>query len=75
MNEDEKTIKARKQLAVIGASCVAVVVFTLWLVHLPKVIAYNREHHPSTFSLFGKTPGSLHDAWNNVTQSFTSLQK
>ncbi len=75
MNEEEKTARARKQLALVGAVCIALVVFTLWLTNLPTILAYNRQNHPSAFSLFGSATNSLGQAWSNVTQSFTSLQK
>ncbi len=75
MNEEEKAAKARKQLAIIGTVCIALVVFTIWLLRLPTILAYNRQNHPSAFSLFGSATNSIGQAWSNVTQSFANSQK
>lgn len=50
MTEHEKVEKARKQLIMIGVICVALVVFAIWLISLPRTFTRNRAKFAPTTS-------------------------
>lgn len=54
MRGEEKIAKARRQLILVGVVCVAIVVFTIWLVTLPRTLAENRERYSSPATLVKK---------------------
>lgn len=52
MTEHEKVERARKQLILVGVICVAVVVFALWIMTLPRTLERNRaKFAPATSTI------------------------
>ena len=49
-SEEEKLARAQRQLLVIGVSCVAIIIFTLWLVTLRTTFARNRRFYPTVLT-------------------------
>ena len=75
MQEEEKIVKAKRQLLIVGVVCVSAVVFVLWLLNLRGMLAMNRSKYVSPLHSLKDAPGNLGGAWEEFKKQLTDLNK
>lgn len=75
LSEDEKLVKAKRQLLVVGVTCVAVVVATLWLISLRTTLARNRKIYPAAFRSILRAQPELDTNWQQFKEHLQRLRR
>ena len=74
MEDEEKIAKARRQLLIVGVACVAIVVFTIWLVSLHTTLSLNRKKYNSPLSALKQTQEQIGGSWKIFKQQLDQLK-
>lgn len=74
MGEEEKIVRARKQLVAVGVVCVSVVVLILWIINLRSLFSYNRTNASDTLAPL-KNTRPLNSTWEQFKSQLDNLKK
>ncbi|MBI2551740.1 hypothetical protein HYW17_00355 [Candidatus Uhrbacteria bacterium] len=76
MTEEERVIRAKKQLILVGAACVALLIFVLWVTRLKTTLAYlNQRASPIPLQSFKETDNQLGPRWTEFKKQLLDLKK
>lgn len=75
MTEPERIARAKKQLILVGVSCISIIVFVLWVIHLRSTLAYAAKRAPTTSIVdsFKKTQQQLGPQWEQFRKQLQGL--
>ena len=74
MEDGKKIAQARKQLILVGVTCVFSTVFILWLLNLRNILNYNRAHANDTLAPL-KNNRPLDYTWEQFKNQLDNLKK
>lgn len=69
MDEQDKIVKAKKQLVITGVICIMVVIFTLWLFSLRSTITNSIQRYTSPFNTVQKAQQEQPTIWKQLKKT------
>lgn len=76
MTEEERVIRAKKQLIAVGVVCTALLIFVLWVTNLKTTIAYmDKQAAPIPIESFKETEKQLGPKWEEFKKQLLDLKK
>lgn len=76
MSEQERVIRAKKQLIAVGVVCVTLIVFVLWVTHLKTTLSYlEQKSVPIPIQSFKETEKQLGPKWEEFRKQLFDLKK
>ena len=76
MTEQEKLVRAKKQLLIVGVVCTTLLIFVLWITHLKATLQYiNRNATALPIESFKETGDQLGPQWKEFRKQLGSFNK